>query len=331
MKKKQQIENRPNYYHGQLLLEKDFLAEQNYHISARRRHNLKLHGSGVVRGLEVVRRGESSITVQPGYAIDDSGREIFLDSAEDFDLSEFGANDTVNVSLMYQDEEEAAGDTKSTTNTGLRVAYAVVTVATVKENQSEVILATVKLDSQKKVVADSIDYSSTKYAGAVLVPGSVGAKELAPELKTGWLRLPFRPIALANIPDGEEEIPPSFRVGATEALSPKPEKTEGKDKGAAGTMAIAIPPSVNKIIRFRIAGSRNDGKISFSLLCGGWDPVKKEHVHKVLVEETIAGAPFLETYDVCDINIDPEYSTLSLSLRCTQRTAISLIAVEVGY
>ena len=197
MKKKQQIENRPNYYHGQLLLEKDFLAEQSYHISARRRHNLKLHGSGVVRGLEVVRRSESSITVQPGYAIDDSGQEIFLDSAEDFDLSEFGANDIVNVSLMYQDGETAEV-TKGTTNTRLIVAYAVITVATVKENQSEVLLATVKLDSQKKVVADSIDYSSTKYAGAVLVPGSVGAKELAPELKTGWIRLPCNLTALVD-------------------------------------------------------------------------------------------------------------------------------------
>ena len=76
--------------------------------------------------------------------------------------------------------------------------------------------------------------TSTKYAGAVLAPGSVGAKELAPELKTGWVSLPFRPIELVNIPDGEDEIPPSFRVGATEALSPKPEKADSKDKGAAG-------------------------------------------------------------------------------------------------
>jgi hypothetical protein len=330
MKKKQQIENRPNYYNGQLLLKEDFLAEQSYHISARHRHNQKLHGSGVVRGLEVVRRSDTSVTVQPGYAIDDLGREIFLDNTEELDLSEFGANDIVNVSLMYQDGE-TAGDTKGSTNTSLIVAYAVITVATVKENQSEVLLATVKLDSQKKVVAESIDYSSTKYAGAILAPGSVGVKELAPELKTGWLTMPFRPIALVNIPDGEDEIPPSFRVGATEALSPKPEKTDSKDKGAAGNMAIAIPPYVNKIIRFRIAGSRNEGKISFSLLCGGWDTVKKEHVHRVLVEETISGAPFMQTYDVYDTNIEPEYSTLSLWLRCTQRTAISLIAVEVGY
>lgn len=331
MKKKQQIEDedRPNYYHGQLLLEKDFLAEQSYHISARRQHNKRLHGSGVACGLEVVRRNESSITILPGYAIDDSGQEIFVKSAEDFDLSEFGANDTVIVSLMYQDGEtaEVAKDIK---NTRSIVAYAVIIVATVKENQSEVLLATVKLDSQRKIVADSIDYSSTKYAGPVLAPGSVGVKELAPELKTGWLRLPFRPIALVNVPDGENEIPPAFRVGATEALSPKPEKTDS-DKGAAGTMAIAIPPSVNKIIRFRIAGSRNEGKISFSLLCGGWDPDKKEHVHKVLAEAAIVGAPFMETYDICCTDFDPEFSTLSLWLRCTQRAAVSLIAVEVGY
>ena len=95
MKKKQQIENqnRPNFYDGQLLLEKDFLAEQGYHINARRQHNLKLYGNGVVSGLKVVILNETSVTVQPGIAIDESGQEILLNTAEDFDLSEeFGAN-----------------------------------------------------------------------------------------------------------------------------------------------------------------------------------------------------------------------------------------------
>lgn len=318
MKKKQQIENRLNYYNGQLLVEKDFLAEQAYHINARRRHNLRLHGSGVVRGLEVVRRSDTSITVQPGYAIDNSGQEIFLESAEEIDLSEFGPNDIVNVSLMFQEGESTEGVIKnSVVNTNLIAGFAVILTAMAKEYPSEVLLARVKLDSQKKLAAEAIDYSGTQYAGTMLAPG--------------WVTTPCRLIPLVNIPAGEDEIPPAFRIGATEALSPKPEK-DGKDKGAAGTMTITIPPSVTKILRFRIAGTRNEGKITFSLLCGGWDPIKNEHVNRELIKEkTITGAPFMQTYLVEDPYIDPEYSTLALWLRCTQRAAISLIAVEVGY
>ncbi len=317
MKKKQQIENRPNYKNGQLLLDKDFLAEQSYHINARRRHNLKLHGSGVVRGLEVVRRSDTSVTVQPGYAIDHSGQEIFLESAEEIDLSEFGPNDIVNVSLMFQEDESAEGViNKSVINTNSIPGFAVILTATAKEYPTEVLMARVKLDSQKKVAVDAIDYSDTQYAGTMLAPG--------------WVRMSCRPSALVNIPVGEDEIPPAFRVGATEALSPKPEK-DGKDKGAAGTMAITLPPCVTKILRFRIAGSINEGNIAFSLLCGGWDPGKNKHVSRELIKETITGAPFMKTYVIGDTYIDPEYSTLSLWLRSTQRAAISLIAVEVGY
>jgi hypothetical protein len=327
-KKKQQIkdQNRPNYYHAQLLVEKDFLAEQGYHINARRRHNLKLHGSGVVSGLKVVLLNETSIAVQPGIAIDESGQEIFLNSAEDFYLSdEFGANDLVYVSLTYQDDakEVAASNTNS-----IKV-YAVITIAKAKEDNG-VLLATVRLDGQGKIGADSIDYSSTTYAGKVLIPDSVGVKELASELKTGWIRTSCNLTGLVD----KDGIPlPSFLIGPTEAVSHRTETSEGKkDLGAAGALHITIPPSVKKIMRFRIAGSKNEDKITFSLLIGGWDPKKMEHVDRALLkEETISGAPFLKEYVVDETDIDPEYSTLSLSLSCTKRAAISLIAVEVGY
>jgi hypothetical protein len=328
MKKKQQIEdqNRPNYYHAQLLLEKDFLAEQGYHINARRRHNLKLHGSGVVSGLKVVLLNETSITVQPGIAIDESGQEIFLNRAEDFYLSEeFGANDIVHVSLAYQDgaKEGAASNTNS-----IKV-YAVVTVAKVKEDSAGVLLATVRLDGQGKIGPDSIDYSYTPYAGKGLVSGSVGVKELAPDLKTGWIRTPCN---FTSLVDKDGNPLPSFRVGPTEAISHRTETPEGKkDLGAVGAMHITIPPSVKKIIRLRIAGSVNEDKITFSLLIGGWDPEKMERVYRVLIEDTFSGAPFLKNYDIANADIDAEYSTLSLSLSCTKKSAISLIAVEVGY
>ena len=89
-------------------------------------------------------------------------------------------------------------------------------------------------------------------------------------------------------------IPPIFSGWSYRGSFTRTETSDGKkDLGAAGTMPITIPPSVKKIIRFRIAGSRNEDKITFSLLIGGWDPKKMEHVNRVLIEETISGAyPF---------------------------------------
>ena len=123
MKKQQLIEKRPNYYYGQLLLEEDFFAEQNFHVNAQRRHNLELHGSGVVSGLKVNSPNKTTVSVQPGTAIDESGQEIILKSAEDFDLSgKFGANDTINIVLTYQDGDQQS-DSSSTKSINL---YAVI-------------------------------------------------------------------------------------------------------------------------------------------------------------------------------------------------------------
>jgi hypothetical protein len=169
-----------------------------------------------------------------------------------------------------------------------------------------------------------------------LAPGSITPTELDENLRKGWLRLPFRadPLVEAEPDEPEEEReerPPAFRVGATEALSPAPKEADDKDKGAAGTMAIPIPPSVTQVTRLRIAGSANEGEILFKLFAGGWDPSENKHVRKKLVDKKITSAPFLETFDIDDTALDPEYQTLSLWLQGTRRTAISLIAIEFVY
>lgn len=320
------IDRRAHYYHGQLLLEEDFLAEQNYHVDARRRHHVNLHGWGVVRGLEVVRKSDSAVTVRPGFAIDAAGNDMPVDRAEDLELAEFGPDDLVEIGLAY--EEEAAEDGADKNR---RDCYAVLTASRAREESPALVLATVRLDEQGKVRDNAIDYSKTRYAGAVLAPGSVTVPALSAELRTGWLRGPFRPIALTNPPAGETEIPPAFRVGATEALSPDPREAGEKDKGAAGTMAIPIPPSVKKVIRFRVAGSLNDGQIMLTLVLGGWDPVKGDHLRRILVKDTIPSGAFLKTYEIADTAIDAEYQTLALWLRGTRRTSVSLVAVEFAY
>ena len=150
-------------------------------------------------------------------------------------------------------------------------------------------------------------------------------------LKKAWLRLPFRPVPLVNVPENDFEIPPAFRVGATEALSPRPNEGQN-DKGAAGTMAIPLPPNAMQITRLRIAGERNEGKIHFRLFIGGWDPINNRHYRHTLTDKEISTAgPFLETFDIKDNLLDYEYHTLSIWLRGTRRTSISLIAIELLY
>jgi hypothetical protein len=329
MKKKQQIETlveklkRPNYFHGQLLLEEDFLAEQSYHISARRRHNLKMHGSGIVSGLEVVRRSDNSVTIKPGYAIDKSGQEIFLDSEEAFELKEFEANDLINISLVYQD-----GGTEQGSKENRIKSFAVLTAAKNIDDETEILLANVKLDEKGKVGDDSIDYSHTKYAGAIIRPGSITAVELSTELKTGWITMQFRPSELENKPEGEQEIPPAFRVGPTETITPR---KEGVDMGAAGTMAIPVPPATKKIKRFRIYGARNEGEIMIRLAMGGWDVKNNVHLAKPLLEKKVTGEPFKNEFKLDDVDIDPEYQTISVRIRCKAKAHISFVAVEFAY
>jgi hypothetical protein len=76
---------RVNYFEGRLLSAADFVAEQDYHRDRARRHNLHLHGSGVVRGLTVSLSGGATlrpaVDVKPGVGIDPAGNELELEAA----------------------------------------------------------------------------------------------------------------------------------------------------------------------------------------------------------------------------------------------------------
>lgn len=75
---------RVNYFEGRLLAAADFVTEQQYHRDKARRHNLRLHGSGVVRGLTVSLPGrgtrQASVNVKPGVGIDPAGNELELEA-----------------------------------------------------------------------------------------------------------------------------------------------------------------------------------------------------------------------------------------------------------
>jgi hypothetical protein len=79
---------RLRYFHGMLLDDKDFKAEQDYHTRKRRFLNRMLHGWGVVCGLELKgKKGERSIEVTSGFALDCSGNEIWVPHGKAIDLA----------------------------------------------------------------------------------------------------------------------------------------------------------------------------------------------------------------------------------------------------
>lgn len=76
---------RPWYFHGMLLDDKDFLAEQAYHANKRRLLNRTLHGSGVVCGMGLKLKCGRAIEVSPGLALDCCGNEIYVDKVVTLD------------------------------------------------------------------------------------------------------------------------------------------------------------------------------------------------------------------------------------------------------
>jgi hypothetical protein len=70
---------RIQFFNGQRLFAADLQDLEEFNRMMRWLHNESLHQAGVASGYAVSgNKGDSQITVQPGYAIDESGREIVL-------------------------------------------------------------------------------------------------------------------------------------------------------------------------------------------------------------------------------------------------------------
>src|SRR5579863_3172679 len=81
--------DRPRYFSGQLLSETDLNSEQEYMLAKQRLHNLYLHGSGIVCGLQVsCSTCAGAVTIQSGYAIDPCGNDIIVCNTQDFKVIE---------------------------------------------------------------------------------------------------------------------------------------------------------------------------------------------------------------------------------------------------
>ncbi len=103
---------RINFFKGFLTTEKDWNDAESFHMEKRRLHNRRLHAPGVVLGyageLKVLARsrGELSVEVQSGYAIDGVGNDLLLWDAQikNINLEEYRLPQTVYVVLRYAEE-----------------------------------------------------------------------------------------------------------------------------------------------------------------------------------------------------------------------------------
>jgi len=73
---------RVEFFNGERLFAADLQTLEEVQRELRWLHNKSLHDSGVADGLAVAgEKGDRQVTVQPGYALDSSGREIVLTEA----------------------------------------------------------------------------------------------------------------------------------------------------------------------------------------------------------------------------------------------------------
>ena len=291
-----------------MLLEDDFIAEQDYHAAARRRHTLDLHGWGIVRGLEVAAGGDTILRIGPGLAVDGNGVEVTLRDDTVLDLSAAGPRAVLAVALMHEDEPITQDNDEQRSRRSYGVLRAATGIA-----DAAVLLVTVTLDEHGRLGPGAIDTAQRR--------------ELPGLQRRGWARMPFRPVPM--LPDKNQpgsKAPPAFLVGATRA--------QAEEGGAGGTTAITVPPEASRIQRFCIAGELNVKGMRVQLWTGGWDLVERKHAKHATLERRIEPAsPFDQTFDipVADAMLHPENSTLSLEIRSDGACFISLVAVEFSW
>lgn len=82
--------SRVRYYDGEFLKDEDLIAEQQFHIDGKWRHDRLLHAPGIAEGLDVSLTQDTSGTVRlqvsAGTAVDSRGRTIILGAARPVDI-----------------------------------------------------------------------------------------------------------------------------------------------------------------------------------------------------------------------------------------------------
>ena len=102
------ITQRVRYFDGQFLQAKDFIADQNHHISRQDIANRLLRVSGICEGLEI-KVETRKIAVEPGIAINDQGKFIILKERQEIDTEK----DAGEIEVYIYSELQAAANTET--------------------------------------------------------------------------------------------------------------------------------------------------------------------------------------------------------------------------
>jgi len=306
---------RLNYFTHQFLGEQDFKDEQAYHREMRYRHNRSLHGWGVVEGLEVKKKGEREITVEPGTAIDNEGRELILTNPVSRDLSSFDRNSHTYITLSYAetwDEEDrhSAGGVGGYTR--VTESPEILERRHLHADGAAVTLARVHINEVGHVHKIEMEPSVRKRAGAGLA--------------AGWMRLPFKPVRLYPVKiDGRR-----VRIDEPEAELYEFIVDEFKaycdEKGARGSMEVPVPPGATRIVGFRIAGTTS-GSVEVSVYRTGWNLRENRGEDTKLFTETVQAPKFHHEVPVREGSLDESHA-VAVSVKAVGAAQIWLVAAK---
>jgi hypothetical protein len=101
---------RPQFFNGERLFAEDLQGLEGFNREMRWLHNRSLHQPGIGNGFAVRgRKGDRTVTVEPGYAIDAQGREIVLVDTEELDVPPVagesdGSAVFYDLAILYPDD-----------------------------------------------------------------------------------------------------------------------------------------------------------------------------------------------------------------------------------
>jgi hypothetical protein len=151
---------RPLYFMSQFLIDRDFIAEQDYHTDLRRLHNISLHTWGIVNGLEVKATSTpGQVAISAGMAIDSLGREIVIikDLAPQFVTVNAGTSSVITIryteDFLPEDKYTGAGLTDKFTRATPRPK--VEGVASAPDDGSVIKLAQVTVAAGGQITVDN--------------------------------------------------------------------------------------------------------------------------------------------------------------------------------
>jgi hypothetical protein len=308
---------RLNYFTHQFLREDDFKAEQAYHRDMRRRHNRVFHTWGVAEGLEVQKKEERAITINPGTAVDKEGRELVLLNPVARDLSTFNRNSETYITIGYAESWDE-GDHYTT---GGVEGYSRITESPeILERRHQphhdgtvVTLARIRLNDLGHV--HHIDMGSSIRKSATTNPAA------------GWLRLPFKPIRLYPVGIEGKKVRILNEQQAEEYEFIVDEATAYCDKhGARGSMEIPVPPAAARIVGFRIGGTTS-GKVTVHMYRTGWNIRDNRGEKHALVSRSVGGPTFYEEIPIPDGQLD-DCHALAVAVIAEGESAIWLVAAR---